>query len=115
MTPRIAKGLAWFWAAALLVLSLAPPRYRIVTGAPRDVEHLVAFALAGAFFALAYPGRRLPMLALGIVLIAAVEALQIVDPGRHAYFRDFVLNALGLCAGAACSLVLRLVPTRDGR
>jgi VanZ family protein len=111
----ILRCLAGLWAAIVLALSLAPPRFRLVTGAARDLEHFAAFALVGLIFILAYPHRRGRVLLVGLVAIAAVELLQMVVPGRHAYLADFIVNALGLCAGAACALLLSRVCTRTGR
>jgi VanZ family protein len=89
------RALAWCVGAGLLVLSLAPPSWRVVSGAPRALEHFAAFVLAGTLFAAAYPGRRVALLAVGVAVIAVVEVLQIVAPGRHAYVTDFVINAAG--------------------
>jgi VanZ family protein len=113
MTATILRTLAAVWAIVVLVLSLAPPRFRIVTGVARDLEHFAAFALVGLIFVLAYPKRRLRILAVGIAATAAVELLQRVVPGRHAYLADFFVNALGLCAGAVCALVLARAFARD--
>jgi VanZ family protein len=114
MTMRIPKSLAWLSAFAVLVLSLSPPRYRIVTGAARELEHFTAFALVGLMLSLAYPERRLKLVVVGIGAIAVIELLQIFVPGRHAYLSDFLLNALGLCVGTAGSLILARISVRGG-
>jgi glycopeptide antibiotics resistance protein len=105
MRMIVLQALAWALAAALLMLSWVPPAWRFVTGAPRPLEHLVAFSVAGFLFAAAYPGRRLQVLGWGFALIAVIELLQIVAPGRHAYATDFLLNALGFGMGTAGAVV----------
>lgn len=114
MSTRIVKILAWLSAAVVVALSLSPPRYRIVTGAPRDLEHFAAFALVGLTLSLAYPARRLQLVAFGAAAIAAIELLQFLVPGRHAHLSDFLLNVLGLCVGMASALMLGRRSIRGG-
>ena len=106
MPAWIVRPLAWLSAAAVVGLTLAPPRYRIVTGAPRDLEHIAAFALVGLMLALAYRKDRPKIAALSVVAIAAIELMQLVVPGRHAYLSDFLLNVLGFCMGWTSALIL---------
>jgi VanZ family protein len=106
MPNRIVKPLAWLSVALVLVLSLSPPRYRMVTGAPRELEHFATFALVGLMLSLAYPEKRLQLLAFGAAAIAAIELVQMLVPGRHAYLSDFLLNVLGFCVGMAGALTL---------
>jgi VanZ family protein len=109
---RMVTTLAWLSVALVLVLSLSPPRYRMLTGAPRELEHFAAFALVGLMLALAYPERHLRLLASGAAAVAAIELLQVLVPGRHAYFSDFLLNVLGFCMGMAGALMAVRVSIR---
>jgi len=110
---RIVRAIAWLSAAAVLLLSLFPPRYRMVTGAPRDLEHFAAFALVGMMLSLAYPEKRLKVVAFGIVAVAAIEFMQLFVPGRHAYLCDFLLNVSSFCLGLASMRMFVRTPVRD--
>jgi VanZ family protein len=101
MPMRVVRVLAWLWASLVLVLSLSPPRYRMVTAAPHDLEHFAAFTLFGLMFSLGYPEKRPKVAVIGTAVITAIEFAQLVVPGRHAYFADFVLNVLGFYVGIA--------------
>jgi len=99
------RPVAWLMLSTITVLTLVPPSWRPVSPVPHNVEHFVIFLLMASAFALAY---RRHAYALGAVLIAfagALEALQIVIPGRHARLSDLLVNALGICAGIACGLL----------
>jgi VanZ family protein len=106
MIVRIARIAAWVLVLAIVVLTLGPPTVRPVTGFNRDLEHLTAFALLGLAFGLAYPDSRMMLALIGIAIAALLEALQQVAPGRHAYFSDFLINAVGSCAGLAMAILL---------
>jgi VanZ family protein len=98
---------AWLLAAAVIFATLGPPRYRphaaIIT---HDGEHALAFVLIGLAFALAYPRQRLWAAGVAVVLIGALELLQLLVPGRHAQFEDFLVDALAALAGFALAVIL---------
>jgi VanZ family protein len=106
MIVKIARIAAWILVLAIVVLTLGPPMVRPVPGFNRDLEHVSAFALLGLAFGLAYPDRRMMLALIGIAIAALMEALQQVVPGRHAYFSDFLINAVGACAGLAMAILL---------
>jgi VanZ family protein len=91
--------LAWLVFAALTFLTLSPPSLRPSTEVPHDFEHLVAFAIAGALFAVAYPRHRAPITILALAVVAFLELAQIAVPGRHARMIDFLTNFAGIAAG----------------
>jgi VanZ family protein len=97
------KKLAQILALVLLVvglfLSVGPGRLRPYTGIPHDIEHFVAFAIFGLPFGFGFPHRWLLLSLAAIAAAAAIEALQLVVPGRHAYLIDFVINAAGASIG----------------
>ena len=83
-------GAAWLLLAAILVVTLSPIGWRPVTGAPADLERLVALA-----FALGYPKHR-PLILLLLVFVAgSSEALQSLVPTRDARMADSAVKALG--------------------
>ncbi len=99
MVVKIARVAAWLLVVAIVVMTLGPPTVRPVSGYNRSLEHVAAFALLGLAFGLAYPSRRLLLALIAIVAAALMETGQLIVPGRHAYFNDFVINAAGACAG----------------
>ena len=99
MARNIAKGAAWFLLVVIVGLTLGPPAIRPVTGFDRSMEHIAAFALLGFAFGIAYPNLRMLLAIIGVVSAALMETLQMLAPGRHAYFNDFMLNAVGAWTG----------------
>ena len=105
---------AWILLIAIAVLSLVPPTLRPETGTPHIFEHAAIFAATGAAFGFGYSGRA-PLTMMGLVIFAAaVEAAQLLVPGRHARLSDFVVDALACCAGVAAAVqVVRRWPNRQ--
>lgn len=64
-----------------------------------------------AFMALIFPVRllfpRWPSLVALAVCAAAIEVIQIFQPGRNADLNDFAASFLGVLAGVACLAVLQ--------
>ena len=89
------------WAAAVLVafLTLAPAGLRPTTPLPHDLEHFLAFLTVGTIVRSAYPDRR--ALLVSVLLIAALELLQTLVPGRHARTEDIAANLAGFLSGVA--------------
>jgi VanZ family protein len=102
----IARALSWPLFAIAVFLTLAPPAFRPTTGLQRQLEHLLAFCLLGLLFGTGYPRNRFMMACLGVLVTALLEALQLLVPGRHAYFSDFVTNAVGTSFGFLVSASL---------
>jgi VanZ family protein len=100
---------AWLLAAAVTFATLGPPQYRPHSNFGQDGEHALAFVLIGLAFGLAYTRNRLFTVAVSVVLIGALELLQLWMPGRHARLEDFVVDALAACAGFAITATLDLV------
>ena len=104
---RFFQVTAWLLALAIVVLSLGPPSSRPVTGAGHDVEHLLIFLATGAAFGLGY-ARRYWLLVIALVAFAAaIELAQILVPGRHARFTDFLTDGAAACLGIGFSYLLR--------
>ena len=103
----ILRLLAWLLAAAITFATLGPPRYRPHAEIfSHDGEHALAFVLLGLAFALAYPRQRIWAAGLSVILIGALELLQLFVPDRHARLEDFLVDALAALAGFALAIVL---------
>jgi VanZ family protein len=91
------------WAALVLVVALmvVPPALRPVSGLPHALEHFLVFLLTGAAFGLGYPKQRFTIAIAALPVTAILELLQLLAPGRHARMSDFLIDALGMCAGIA--------------
>ena len=109
-TVKIAGALA---VVAFAVLSLVPWQLRPHTGAPESLEHVAAYALAGALLTFGYRKRSQPfIIVLSLSLYAAIlEIAQIWVPGRNPQFIDFVASS----AGALIGSVLAWIGLRAGR
>jgi cell shape-determining protein MreD len=98
--------IAWLLTAAVAFATLGPPQYRPHSGLGHDGEHALAFVLVGFAFGLAYSRRRLLAAVVAVLLIGALELLQLWMPGRHATLEDFVVDALAACVGIAVAAML---------
>ena len=82
------------------VLSLVPGTFRPDTGAPGKFEHLVAYLGAAMLLTLRPDTLRVRWQALWLVPYAgALELAQLLIPGRHARFSDFVVSSIGAVLG----------------
>ena len=83
--------------------------------APQSIEHALAFAAAGALFAVAHELRLAGVIVAAIAYPLLIEVVQIVIPGRHARISDFLVDAAGAVLGSAIGYKLRQTATlRDG-
>ena len=103
---RLFRTCAWLCLAAIGVLSLVAPSLRPVTFLPHSFEHAAIFALAGLAVGLGYPNRAAQQMIALTLFAAAVELAQFYAPGRHPRIGDFVVDALGACAGIVVALML---------
>lgn len=105
---RIFQIAAWFAALLIVLLSLAPPSLRPMTGLPHSLEHLLIFTVTSFSFVIGYP-RRYFVHATGLVAFAgAIELAQLLAPGRHARVSDFIVDASAALIGVGMAwLVLR--------
>ena len=109
----VVRIVAWSLAATIVVLSLVPSELRPETGAPHILEHGLIFGATGAAFGLGYEARR-GILAIQLVIFAgAVEIAQLFVPGRHARLSDFLVDAVGICAGSIAGSVAKQVCADD--
>lgn len=100
-TVLIAQCAAWAALGAIIVVTFVPPDLRPMSNLPHSLEHFAAFLVVGAAFAVGYPRQKLTIAIAAVPAAAILELLQLCAAGRHARLSDFVLNALGACAGVA--------------
>ena len=103
---RLFQAIGWLCVLAVIVLSLVAPSLRPVTFLPHNLEHMAIFVLTGLALGLGYPGRTARHMAMLAIFAAAIELAQFFVPGRHPRLIDFVLDALGACAGVALAALL---------
>jgi len=99
------RAVAWSLAAAIVVLSIVPPRLRPETFLSHGLEHFAIFCATGAAFSLGYQQKRLRLIVLLVIFCGVVEIAQLFAPGRHARLADFLMDALAVCAGVATPLL----------
>ncbi|GAC1413030.1 MAG: hypothetical protein NVSMB6_14940 [Burkholderiaceae bacterium] len=102
MFQRFTAVAAWALLAFIVYATISPIQNRPTISRSADLEHLLAFAVLGGLFCLAYP-RRIVLVSF-IVLGSAItlELLQLVTPDRHAR----ILDAIEKMAGGAVGVVI---------
>ncbi|MFD2183546.1 VanZ family protein [Rhodoplanes azumiensis] len=99
---------------AIVVLSVVPPGLRPVVSS-QGVEHGAIFLLFGLAFGLAVPRRLVVQATAALVFTGAAEVIQMLVPGRHARWSDFVVDSLGVLAGLAIAAAIHRVAVRLAR
>jgi len=106
---RLFQAGGWLCLAAIGALSLVAPSMRPVTFLPHSFEHVAIFLAAGLAIGLGYPNRATQHAMALTLFAAAIELAQFYAPGRHPRVSDFVVDALGACAGVVvASMMTRL-------
>jgi VanZ family protein len=106
MMRRLFQLAAWLLLLAIVVLSVVPPYDRPVTPAPHDVEHAVIFVLTGLAFGFGYDKWRGGQAVALVAFSAAIEAVQLVIPGRHSRLSDFLVDALSVSVGVGLAALM---------
>jgi VanZ family protein len=106
---------SWALLVAIAVMTLGPIGLRPQTHFSPDFERFAAYVVLGAFFALSYPQRRLWLLGLFLVAMAAVfEIGQVFVPMRDPRLIDFLFKACGAVIGlVALRIAYLAVPLRQ--
>lgn len=103
---RLAQAAGGVGVGLLVVLSLVPGTYRPHTGAPGDVEHLLAYGLTATATALALGWRspfQIVAIVLGLLVLASgLEVAQLFVPGRGASWETAIVSGFG----GLCGVVL---------
>jgi VanZ family protein len=103
---KFSQIVAWLLALAIIMVSVGPPTTRPVTGTGHSFEHLAIFWMMGTAFGFGYP-RRIMLLPIALMgFSAAIEAAQIMIPGRHARLGDFLTDAAASCLAVIVSQLL---------
>jgi VanZ family protein len=102
----VARIAAWLLTIVIIVLSLVPPSLRPETAVPHNFEHFSIFFASGVAFGVGYSRRVYLMSVMLVIFAGAIELAQIVVPGRHARFNDFIVDALAACIGAAITSLI---------
>jgi VanZ family protein len=99
MFERLTACAAWALLAFIVYATISPIQLRPTISRSADLEHLLAFAVLGGSFCLAYP-RRLVLVCF-VVLCSAItlEFLQLLTPDRHARLLDATEKLAGGAAG----------------
>jgi hypothetical protein len=97
--------LGWCATVAIVGLSVMPASERPMTGVGFAFEHLAAFSVTGALFAIGYSVSSARLCGYTVVACVLIECLQSLVPTRHARISDLLLNAaasltaIGVVAG----------------
>jgi VanZ family protein len=106
------RFVAWLLAAGVAFVTLGPAESRPHSGFGQNGDHALAFVLIGVLFAFAYPQRRRSASMIAVVLIGALELMQVWAPGRHARLQDFLVDAGAALAGFALAAAAEALALR---
>ena len=105
--------LSWILLVGLVIVTLGPIDLRPVSPLPVQIERASALALIGLVFALAYPRHILLVAVLVFASTCLLEALQLVEPGRHGRVVDMLAKLAGSAVGLLCGHAINIVRHRD--
>lgn len=96
---KLVRVLAWVSLLFIAYATLVPIGLRPHLSSDPQVEHVAAFEVVGFLFGVAYPRHMLLVAAVVFCSAIALEALQLVDPGRHGRWWDVTLKLAGGAIG----------------
>lgn len=102
---RTLKATAWTLLLLLFVLTVSPLGWRPTLGHP-NAERLLALAVLGFAFSLAYPRRLLVVLTLLAGALCCFEYLQHFVNYRHATVHDVAIKFAGAVVGVGGGIVV---------
>jgi VanZ family protein len=117
MVRKLLVLLAWVSLGYVMFVTLSPIGLRPIATHNPAYERLVAYAILGILFGLAYRGRS--FMAAGIVVGAAIalEGLQYLTPDRHGRLMDLLEKVsgglLGVWVAIAASRYLARLSARS--
>jgi len=103
------------WAALLILgaITLSPIEFRPRLPGSVELERALAFFVVGLMFAIAYPRKIWFAIAVVLVGVVSLEAMQELRPDRHGRVPDALVKALGGVMGIfAGRLFARLLSAR---
>jgi len=92
---RLLRIVAWALLFGIAFSTLSPIWLRPESGLPPNVERFGAFLVLSFVFTLAYPHRLLRVILTVAAAAVALEALQLVIPGRDARLHDLIVKLAG--------------------
>jgi VanZ family protein len=98
--------LAWLLLAGLIYVTLSPIDLRPSTPLPTQVERIIALAIVGFAFAIAYPRHIVLVAAVVLGATVMLEALQLLSPSRHGRLVDVAAKLIGAGAGIGTGWLL---------
>jgi hypothetical protein len=112
---RRGRAVAWAVFALVGIASILPGRILFRTGAPPELEHVFAYAVAGGIFAVVY-GRKGAPASLALLTFGAIvfELAQNFAPGRTPRVIDAVCSMAGSLIGIMGGLALRWLWSKRG-
>jgi len=115
MVRKLVVLLAWVSLGYIVFVTLSPIGLRPVASRNPAYERLVAYAIVGILFGLAYRGRG--FMAPGIVVGAAIalEALQYLTPDRHGRLVDLLEKISGALLGVLVAIAASRYLARPSR
>ena len=105
---RVARWAAWVILAVIAYSTLAPIEARPFNtdSLPwAEAQRFLAFGALGAAFAVGYPHREGAVISGLIILVAGLEVMQALIPGRHARIDDGFLKAAAALAGCGLAFL----------
>ena len=115
MVRKLVVLLAWVSLGYIVFVTLSPIGLRPVASHNPAYERLVAYAIVGILFGLAYRGRG--FMAPGIVVGAAIalEGLQSLTPDRHGRLVDLLEKISGALLGVLVAIAASRYLVRSSR
>jgi VanZ family protein len=105
MLHKLVAIAGWTSLALIAYATLSPIQARPKISSSADLEHIVAFAVTGLLFCLAYPRRIVSVCLVALGTAVLLEYLQTLTPDRHGTLVDasekIVGGALGIFAARA--------------
>ena len=107
MLQKMLRAASWVIILGLVIVTVIPGDERPITGLQHDIEHFVAFGLAGLTFGFAYFQSVRVNLLSAFVFTLVLELSQIPLATRHARLRDFMVDAAAACLGIVIAHLCR--------
>jgi VanZ family protein len=115
---RFWKAIAWAGYVAIVIVSLVPGSVRPhIPGFPGELEHFLAYGVAGSAYGLAYCSI-LARVVSGLILTggaALLEGLQSFVPNRTPELADIFASSVGAWIGLGFAVLAAIVISRPAR
>jgi glycopeptide antibiotics resistance protein len=95
MVQKCLEILAWLTLGCIIFVTLSPIGLRPIVTRDPGYERLIAYAILGVLFGLAYPRRVWMTLCVVVGTAVILEGLQYLTPDRHGQLLDLLEKACG--------------------